>query len=66
MNKVALLALLLAMVCVPATAQEDGIENLRETGLASSSVASAVPPSVVYIQAKKKRNSILRESCESR
>ena len=52
-NKAALLAMLLAVTWLPAAAQEGGIENLRETGRAFSSVASEVSPSVVFIQVEK-------------
>ncbi len=52
MRKNYLLAFLLLMLFVTntLTAQEGGIENLRQTGKAFASVARNVSPSVVFIQ----------------
>jgi len=52
MKKIHVLPFLLFMLCFTSTltAQEGGIENLRQTGKAFASVAREVSPSVVFIQ----------------
>ncbi len=50
MKTLSQLILLLWLFALPAYAQEDGIENLRNTGKAFASVAKKVSPSVVFIQ----------------
>ncbi|MCF6202761.1 MAG: Do family serine endopeptidase [Methylococcaceae bacterium] len=49
-NKIIRLLLLSWVFALPAHAQEDGIENLRNTSKAFASVARKVSPSVVFIQ----------------
>jgi len=45
--------LLFTLACSwPAQAMDDGLQSLRQTGKAFASVARAVSPSVVYIQAE--------------
>jgi len=48
--KMGFILLLVAVIALPAQAQEGGIENLRQTGKAFAAVARQVSPSVVYIQ----------------
>ncbi len=51
--------LLVAIVALPALAQQGGLDNLRETGKAFASVARQVSPSVVYIEAEGKQDSAM-------
>lgn len=56
---VCLVALLPALLLVAqAKSQDDGIENLRQTGKAFASVARAVSPSVVFIDVERKRSTV--------
>lgn len=47
--------LLLWLIALPVYAQDDGIENLRNTSKAFASVARQVSPSVVFIQVESSR-----------
>ncbi len=54
-HKYAPLLLLLWLCAMPTHAQQDGVENLRNTGKAFASVAKKVSPSVVFIQVESSR-----------
>jgi len=55
LGSVALCLLFLSLLCIsaPVRAQEQGIENLRQTGQAFRAVAKKVSPAVVFIKVEK-------------